>query len=288
MGGTNGEAGTQIITTPEPKPINETTSALNDLGTHINPQIELAKKFLAESKGIEMNSLTQSFIEGKVKPAIEDAGVVPFVVPIAENLSASSDTATVTSPLETADVEINSDLKAAEQSSIDSDPDLESMLETERQQKIQETQEAWVNLINAMKESPLPFFAISISKEMLFLIKSTRDPSNPDSEIYVVITKDGPKATQATKETRDMIIKLYLNPTEDLTVNKLEVLEMSPLLISETSDPVSPVIKESQEMAAKIRKIKEESRELDNSKNFADKLTASFRPQQASPAMSHM
>lgn len=194
------------------------------------------------------------------------------------------------SPLvqETAGTAIGSDLKVAEQSSIDSDQDLESMLETEKQQKTQETQEAWVNLINAMKESPVPFFTTPVSKEMLFLIKPTRDPSNPNSEIYVVITKDGPKTIQATKETKGIINKLYLNPTADPAVNKLEALEMAPLMISEASDPVSLIIKESQEMAAKIGKIKEESRKLEESKKLANKLTESFRPQQVSPVMPHV
>lgn len=162
------------------------------------------------------------------------------------------------------------------------DQDLESMLETEKQQKIQEAQEAWGNLIKAMKESPVPFFTTSASKEMLFLIKPTRDPSNSSSEVYVVITKDGPKTIRTTKETRSIINKLYLNLTENPTVNNLETLEMTPLMISEASDPVSPVIKESQEMAAKIGEKRKEINVLETSKNLADKLMTSFNPQQAS------
>ncbi|MDZ4227998.1 MAG: hypothetical protein U1E54_02010, partial [Candidatus Levybacteria bacterium] len=121
--------------------------------------------------------------------------------------------------------------------------------------------------------------------EMLFLIKPTRDPSDPNSEIYIVITNDGPKTIQATKETKGVINKLYLNPTEDPTVNKLETLEMAPFLISEASDPVSSVIEESQGMAEKIGKIKEESKKLEESGKLANKLTESFKPQQVSPTV---
>lgn len=165
------------------------------------------------------------------------------------------------------------------------DPDLESMLETERQQKTQEARKAWVDLMNAMKENPVPFFTASASKEMLFLIKPTRDRSNLNSEMYIVITKDGPKAIRASREARDMINKLYLNPTEDPTVNTLEALEMTPLLISDASELIGSVIKESQEMAVKIGGIKEECGKLEESKKLADKLTEPFKPQPASPDM---
>lgn len=166
-----------------------------------------------------------------------------------------------------------------------SDSDLESMLETERQRKTQEARKAWVDLMNTMKENPVPFFTASASKKMLVLIKPTHDPSNPNSETYIVITENGPKAIQATKEARGMINKLYLNPTEDPTVNTLETLEMTPLSISDATDLVSSVITESQGMAAKIGKINEECGNLEASKELANKLTDTIKPQQVSPDM---
>jgi len=249
---------------------------------------ELPSGRVASSNGITPELIEEGFLKAQERLGNSGGATLGGKPADETNLLKSAGIEISKAPLvqETADAAIGSDSKVAEQSSIDSDQDLESMLETERQQKTQETQEAWVNLINAMKESATPFFAASVSKEMLFLIKPTRDPSSPDSEVYVVITKDGPKMIQATKEARRMINNLYLNPTEDPTINKLETLEMTPLLISGASDPISPVIKESQEMAARIGEKRKEIEALKTSRNLAEKLKGSLSPQQATPISS--
>jgi hypothetical protein len=167
--------------------------------------------------------------------------------------------------------------------------DSELTFESEVQRKEQEAQNAWIDVINTMTDNKgeHPYFATLGTKgnssldekRALILIKSTHNPSDPNAEVYLAITKDGPQMMDATKEVKTLVSKLFLNPKE-ATPEELNILEKTLLIKNDYLDSVTPIIEGSKDIAKTVKKVREKVEALVSSKARADELNKLLKPQQ--------